>query len=81
MVQYGGPLSPMIPKIKGYKNVDELKKMLKFYGADFLKSDEVFDLPEQNFNIVKVPTSKEYKEFKKENIYVLIIKNLLAIHH
>ena len=71
MVQYGGPLSPMIPKIKGYKNVDELKKMLKFYGADFLKSDEVFDLPEQNFNVVKVPTSKEYKEFKKEK-YICI---------
>lgn len=66
MVQYSGPFSPMLPKIKGYKNVDDLKKMLKFYGADFLKSDEVFDLPTQNFNIVKVPISKEYKEFKKE---------------
>ena len=71
LVQYGGPLSPMIPKIKGYKNVDELKKMLNFYGADFLKSDEVFDLPEQNFNMIKVPTSKEYKEFKKEK-YICI---------
>lgn len=71
MVQYAGPLSPMIPKIKGYKNVDELKKMLKFYGADFLKSDEVFDLPEQNFNKIKVPTSKEYKEFKREK-YICI---------
>lgn len=71
MVQFGGPLSPMIPKIKGYKNVDELKKMFKFYGADFLKSDEVFDLPKQNFNIVKVPISKEYKKFKKEK-YICI---------
>ena len=71
LVQYGGPLSPMIPKIKGYKNIDELKKMLNFYGADFLKSDEVFDLPEQNFNIVKVPISKEYKTFKKEK-YICI---------
>ena len=71
MVQYGGPLSPMLPKIKGYKNVEDLKKMLKIYGADFLKSDEVFDLPEQNFNIVKVPTSKEYKEFKREK-YICI---------
>lgn len=66
LVQYAGPFSPFVPKIKGYKNVDELKKMLKFYGADFLKSDEVFDLPEQNFNIVKVPVSNEYKKFKKE---------------
>lgn len=71
MVQYGGPLSPMLPKIKGYKNVDDLKKMLKFHGADFLKSDEVFDLPEQNFNIVKVPISNEYKKFKKEK-YICI---------
>lgn len=71
LVQYGGPFSPFVPKIKGYKNVDELKNMLKIYGADFLKSDEVFDLPEQNFNIVKVPVSKEYKKFKKEK-YICI---------
>lgn len=71
LVQYSGPFSPMLPKIKGYKNVDDLKKMLKFYGADFLKSDEVFDLPEQNFNEIKVPISKEYKEFKKEK-YICI---------
>ena len=71
MVQFGGPLSPMIPKIKGYKNIDEPKKMLKFYGADFLKSDEVFDLPKQNFNMIKVPISKEYKTFKKEK-YICI---------
>lgn len=71
LVQYCGPLSPMLPKIKGYKNVDELKKMLKIHGADFLKSDEVFDLPEQNFNEIKVPISKEYKEFKK-NKYICI---------
>lgn len=66
LVQYGGPFSPKLPKIKSYKNVDDLKKMLKIYGADFLKSEEVFDLPEQNFNIIKVPITKEYKEFKKE---------------
>ena len=71
LVQYAGPFSPMLPKIKGYKNVDDLKKMLKIYGADFLKSDEVFDLPEQNFNIVKVPLSTEYKKFKKEK-YICI---------
>lgn len=78
LVQYSGPLSPMIPKIKGYKNVDELKKMLKFYGADFLKSDEVFDLPEQNFNVVKVPISKEYKEFKREKYICIADKEFIG---
>lgn len=78
MVQYGGPLSPMIPKIKGYKNVDELKKMLKIFGADFLKSDEVFDLPEQNFNEIKVPISKEYKKFKKEKYISIADKEFIG---
>lgn len=78
LVQYGGPLSPMLPKIKGYKNIDDLKNMLKIYGADFLKSDEVFDLPKQNFNIVKVPISKEYKEFKKEKYICIADKEFIG---
>ena len=78
MVQYGGPLSPMLPKIKGYKNVDDLKNMLKIFGADFLKSNEVFDLPEQNFNEIKVPISKEYKEFKKEKYICIADKEFIG---
>lgn len=77
LVQYGA-FSPMIPKIKGYKNVEELKKMLNFYGADFLRSDEVFELPEQNFNVVKVPTNKAYKEFKKEKYICIDDKELVG---
>ena len=65
LVQYGR-LAPKIPKILGYKNVDLLKQKLREYGADFLTTDEVFDLPLQNFNIIKVPVSYEYKKFKKE---------------
>ena len=78
LVQYAGPFSPFVPKIKGYKNVDDLKNMLKFYGADFLKSEEVFDLPEQNFNIVKVQVSKEYKKFKKEKYISIADKEFVG---
>ena len=78
LVQYAGPFSPFVPKIKGYKNVDDLKNMLKFYGADFLKSEEVFDLPEQNFNIVKVQVSKEYKKFKKEKYICIADKEFVG---
>ena len=78
LVQYAGPLSPFVPKIKGYKNVDDLKNMLKIYGADFLKSDEVFDLPEQNFNLVKVPVSTEYKKFKKEKYICINYKEFIG---
>lgn len=54
--------------IKGYKNVDRLKEKMRSYGCRFLKTDEVFDLPGQVWNEVKVDQSKEYKEFRKNRI-------------
>lgn len=56
------------PIIRGYKNVDRLKHKMREYGCVFMKSDEVLDLPEQNFIDVKVPETKEYKKFKKTSI-------------
>lgn len=54
--------------IDGYKNVDRLKKKMRQYGCNFLKTDEVFDLPEQIHNTIKVPATKEYKIFRKDCI-------------
>ena len=48
-----------------YKNVDRLKQKFRNHGAVFMKTDEVFDLPEQTFTTVMVPTSKEYRKFMK----------------
>lgn len=56
------------PIIKGYKNVDRLKQKMREYGCVFMKSDEVLNLPTQNFIDIKVPESKEYKHFKKHGI-------------
>lgn len=56
------------PIIKGYKNVDRLKQKMRNYGCVFMKSDEVLNLPTQNFIDIKVPESKEYKHFKKHGI-------------
>lgn len=55
-------------KIVGYKNVDRLKKKLRDYGAVFMKTEEVFDLPKVNENIVKIPSTKGYNEFAKHSI-------------
>ncbi|PHB54546.1 helicase SNF2 [Bacillus wiedmannii] len=55
-------------KITGYKNVDRLKAKLKQYGAVFMKTEEVFDLPETTDVKVKIPGTKLYKEFKKHHI-------------
>ena len=56
------------PIIKGYKNVERLKKKMREHGCVFMKSEEVLDLPTQNFIPVNVPESKEYKKFKKTGI-------------
>src|SRR5574344_2063246 len=55
----------------GYKNTDELIQNLKLHGAQFLKTEEVLDLPEQNFNIIDCKVTKDYKEFDKESIVTL----------
>jgi SNF2 family DNA or RNA helicase len=55
-------------RITGYKNVERLKAKLKQYGAVFMKTEEVFDLPPINEVTVKISSTKLYKEFKKHNI-------------
>lgn len=54
--------------IKGYKNVDRLKRKMSEYGCFFKKTDEVFDLSNQNFIEVKIKSSKEYEVFKKKSV-------------
>ena len=46
-----------------YKNVERLKQKFREHGAVFMKTEDVYDLPEQTFTTVKVPTSKEYRKF------------------
>lgn len=58
----------ILPKIVGYKNVKRLKRKLRSHGAIFMKSEEVFDLPEKIENIVNSKISKEYKTFIKDSI-------------
>lgn len=67
-----------ITVIKGYKNVDRLKEKLKNHGAIFMKSDEVFDLPEQIENIVEVKTTAEYKKFKKDRVIAIDEETLIG---
>lgn len=54
--------------ISGYKNVERLKRKLREHGAVFMKSEEVFDLPDKIDNRVYVPTIKEYRKFRKDAI-------------
>ena len=54
--------------IDGYKNVDRLKRKLREQGAVFMKSEEVFDLPQQIDTNLHCTVSKEYRKFHKDAI-------------
>ncbi|MCW6124732.1 DEAD/DEAH box helicase [Clostridium sporogenes] len=64
-----------IPKVTGYKNVERLKQKLHEHGSVFMKTEEVFDLPEQVEISVLVENSKEYKKFKKDRLITIDLKN------
>ena len=55
--------------VVGYKNVDDLKRELRSYGAVFMKTEEVMDLPQQVDQMIYVDPTPEYKKFVK-NKYI-----------
>lgn len=57
--------------VKGYKNVDRLKRKLREHGAIFMKSDDVLTLPEQVHQTIRIPTTKEYRKFRKDGIIIV----------
>jgi SNF2 family DNA or RNA helicase len=67
-----------ITVVKGYKNVDRLKEKLKEYGAVFMKSEEVLDLPEQIENMITVKNTKEYRKFKKDRVITIDDETLVG---
>lgn len=62
----GGGLK--IPVVVGYKNVGRLKRKMREYGCNFLKTDEIFDLPPQTFDEIKIGATAEYKKFRKNKV-------------
>jgi SNF2 family DNA or RNA helicase len=70
-VDYLDTIGRSIPIVVGYKNIDRLKRKMAEHGCQFLKTDEVFDLPAQTFQKVKVPASPEYKLFRKAGVLAM----------
>ena len=67
-----------VPIVTGYKNVDRLKRKMAQYGCQFLKTEEVIDLPEQNFQKISVPSSIEYRKFHKDKVIDIDGKTLVG---
>lgn len=57
--------------IDGYKNEERLKRKMREHGCHFLKTDEVFDLPDQIHQTIGIGTTKEYRTFRKKSIVIL----------
>ena len=56
--------------ITGYKHVEHLKKRLTQFGAVFMKTEEVIELPEQTEQKIFFKSTKEYRYFIK-NSYLM----------
>lgn len=57
-----------IKLVSGYKNIEELKSYLRYFGADFLKAEDVLTLPEQNFINYQCEVTSEYHEFEENGL-------------
>ena len=64
--------------IDGYKNVDRLKRKMRQYGCDFLKTEEVIELPDQTFIPLYVESTKEYRKFKKDAVITINERELVG---
>lgn len=60
-----------IPHVVGYKNVDRLKMKLAQHGAIFMKSEEVFDLPEQVIIPIQSKATFEYRRFMRDAVITI----------
>lgn len=60
-----------IKKVRGYHNIGKLKRKLRELGCVFMKSEDVYSLPEQIETNIKIPNVPHYKKMLKDD-YVKI---------
>ena len=72
----GGFKQKIVDKNNPYKNVDRLKNKLREHGAVFMKTEECFELPNQNFIKIKIDKTEEYNKFMKDSIIRIDTLNL-----
>ena len=61
-----------------YKNTERLKRKMREHGAIFMKTEEVFDLPDQMFQKIRVDASGEYHRFIKDCIVTVDDQELVG---
>ena len=64
----GGQFVKVVDKANPYKNVDRLKSKLREHHSDFVKTEDVMNLPEQTFIEINISKPKHYDKFMKDSI-------------
>ena len=81
----GGMPIKTVDKKDPYKNIERLKEKMREYGADFLKTEECFELPTQTFIPIMCETSKDYKKFMRNGIIQMddheLVGNTTLVKH
>lgn len=77
-IDVGGVPVKTVNKEDPYKNIERLKNKFREHGAVFMKTEECFELPNQNFIDIKVNSSKEYKKFKRSRIVTVCGEELVG---
>lgn len=75
MENYGGY---PVRVVHGYKNIDQLIDLLHQHGADFLKTEDVLELPEQNFICSETMPPACYRKLMKTGIITIGDQELIA---
>lgn len=70
-INTGGFIRKVPDSADPYKNVDRLKMKMRKHGAIFMKTEEVFDLPEQTFIEIPVSSTKYYRTFDRDAYVIL----------
>lgn len=71
LIKVGNMYHKIVSRKNPYKNVEELKEKLREHGCIFMKTEDCFDLPDQTFVDVKVPVTREYRNFKKNRTAIV----------
>lgn len=60
-----------IKQVIGYKNIDRLKRKLRDYGAVFMQTEDVIELPDTIEYQINIKNTKEYIKFKKDKLITI----------
>lgn len=68
----------IVDKKNPYRNVERLKQKLRDHGALFKKTEEVMDLPEQEFMEIRCEPVSQYKAFLRDKVITVEGKDLVG---